>query len=57
MRLTGPVVIGDGCRIGERRRAARVVVWPRTDVPEQAMLIGAIAGDRPLAERLGPQGE
>ena len=52
VRLTGPVVIGDGCSIGSGATLREVVIWPGSDVPEQAMLIGAIAGDRPLAERL-----
>jgi mannose-1-phosphate guanylyltransferase len=52
VRLTGPVVIGDGCTIGSGATLREVVIWPRTEVPEQAMLIGAIAGDRPLAERI-----
>jgi mannose-1-phosphate guanylyltransferase len=52
VRLTGPVVIGDGCTIGSGATLREVVIWPGTDIPEQAMLIDAIAGDRPLAERL-----
>jgi mannose-1-phosphate guanylyltransferase/mannose-1-phosphate guanylyltransferase/phosphomannomutase len=52
VRLTGPVVIGDGCTIGPGAALREVVLWPRSNVPEQAMVIGAIAGDRPLAERL-----
>jgi len=52
VRLTGPVVIGDGCTIGSGATLREVVIWPRSEVPERAMLIGAIAGDRPLAERL-----
>jgi mannose-1-phosphate guanylyltransferase len=53
VRLTGPVVIGDGCKIGSGASLREVVIWPRSEVPERAMLIGAIAADRPLAERLG----
>jgi len=52
VRLTGPVVIGDGCTIGSGATLREVVIWPRSEVPERAMLIGAIAGDRPLAERI-----
>jgi mannose-1-phosphate guanylyltransferase/mannose-1-phosphate guanylyltransferase/phosphomannomutase len=52
VRLTGPVVIGDGCTIGSGATLREVVIWPRSEVPERAMLIGAIAGGRPLAERL-----
>jgi mannose-1-phosphate guanylyltransferase len=52
VRLTGPVVIADGCTIGPGASLREVVLWPGTDVPDQSMLIGAIAGDRPLAARL-----
>ncbi len=52
VRLTGPVVIGDRCTIGEGAVLRDAVVWPGTDVAPNAMLIGAIAGERPLAEHL-----
>jgi mannose-1-phosphate guanylyltransferase len=52
VRLTGPVVIGDGCTIGSGATLREVLIWPRSEVPERAMLIGAIAGARPLAERI-----
>jgi mannose-1-phosphate guanylyltransferase/mannose-1-phosphate guanylyltransferase/phosphomannomutase len=52
VRLTGPVVIGDGCTIGSGATLREVVIWPGSEVGEQEMLIGAIAGDRPQAERL-----
>jgi mannose-1-phosphate guanylyltransferase len=50
--LTGPIVIGDGCRIGEGAVLRDVVVWPGTEVPPGAMLVGGIAGLRPLVEGL-----
>jgi mannose-1-phosphate guanylyltransferase len=53
VRLTGPVVIGNDCKIGAGASLRDVVVWPGTDVPAKAMLVGGIAGGRPLAERLG----
>jgi mannose-1-phosphate guanylyltransferase/mannose-1-phosphate guanylyltransferase/phosphomannomutase len=53
VRLTGPVVIGGGCTIGEGSSLREVVLWPGTDVPAHTVLIGAIAAERPLAERLG----
>jgi mannose-1-phosphate guanylyltransferase len=52
VRLTGPVVIADGCTIGPGASLREAVLWPGTDVPDQSMMIGAIAGDRPLAARL-----
>jgi NDP-sugar pyrophosphorylase family protein len=50
--LTGPIVIGDGCRIGEGAVLRDVVVWPGTEVPPGTMLVGGIAGVRPLVEGL-----
>jgi mannose-1-phosphate guanylyltransferase len=53
VRLTGPVVIGEGSRIGENSALRDTIVWPRTDVDPGTVLIGAVAGERPLAEKLG----
>jgi mannose-1-phosphate guanylyltransferase len=52
VRLTGPVVIGEGSRIGENCALRDTIVWPRTDVEAGTVLVGAIAGERPLAEKL-----
>jgi mannose-1-phosphate guanylyltransferase len=46
VRLTGPVVIGEGAAIRD------TVVWPRTQVDPGTVLIGGVAGERPLAEKL-----
>jgi mannose-1-phosphate guanylyltransferase/mannose-1-phosphate guanylyltransferase/phosphomannomutase len=52
VRLTGPVVIGEGARIGENSALRDTIVWPRTEVGPGTVLIGAIAGERPLADKL-----
>jgi mannose-1-phosphate guanylyltransferase len=52
-RLTGPLVIGHDCRIGAGATLREAVIWPGTDLPPGTLLVGAIAGLRPLAERLG----
>jgi NDP-sugar pyrophosphorylase family protein len=52
VRLSGPVVIGDGSRIGAGAAIRESVLWPRCVVDEHEVLIGAVAGDGPLAERL-----
>jgi mannose-1-phosphate guanylyltransferase len=52
VRLTGPVVIGEGARIGENSALRDTIVWPRTEVDPGTVLIGAIAGERPLAQKL-----
>jgi len=53
VRLTGPVVIGEGSRIGENCALRDTIVWPRTEVDPGTVLVGGLAGERPLAEKLG----
>jgi mannose-1-phosphate guanylyltransferase len=53
-RLMGPLVIGDDCGIGAGATLRETVVWPGTEVPAGTMLVGGIAGLRPLAERIRP---
>jgi mannose-1-phosphate guanylyltransferase len=52
VRLTGPVVIGEGSTIGENSALRDTIVWPRTEVDPGTVLIGAVAGERPLADKL-----
>jgi mannose-1-phosphate guanylyltransferase len=52
VRLTGPVVIGEGSSIGENSALRDTIVWPRTELEPGTVLIGAVAGERPLAEKL-----
>ena len=52
VRLTGPVVIGERSQIGEGVALRDTIVWPRTEVEPGTVLVGAIAGERPLAEKL-----
>ena len=51
-RLTGPVVIGHNCRIGDGATLRDVIVWPGTDVAPGSLVVGGIAASRPLAEKL-----
>jgi mannose-1-phosphate guanylyltransferase/mannose-1-phosphate guanylyltransferase/phosphomannomutase len=44
VRLQGPLVIGDGSRIGAGAALKDSVVLPGTDIADNAILIGAIAG-------------
>jgi mannose-1-phosphate guanylyltransferase len=53
VRLTGPVVIGERSRIGEGAALRDTIVWPGTDVDPGTVLIGGVAGERPLADKLG----
>jgi mannose-1-phosphate guanylyltransferase len=52
VRLTGPVVLGDGCKLGERAAIRDSVLWPGTEVPPHGVLIGAVAGTGPLPDKL-----
>jgi mannose-1-phosphate guanylyltransferase len=52
VRLTGPVVLGDGCRVGEGAAIRETVLWPGTEVAPHEVVIGAVAGTGPLAEKL-----
>jgi mannose-1-phosphate guanylyltransferase/mannose-1-phosphate guanylyltransferase/phosphomannomutase len=51
-RLTGPVVVGAGCSVGEGAAIRDSIVWPGTAIPPATVLIGAVAGTSPLAEKL-----
>src|SRR5207302_7647395 len=52
VRLTGPVVMGDRCRVGEGAAIRDSVLWPGTEVAPREVLIGAVAGTGPLADKL-----
>ena len=53
VRLTGPVVIGEGCTIGEGAALRDTIVLARHRArPRHTVLIGAVAGERPLADKL-----
>jgi mannose-1-phosphate guanylyltransferase/mannose-1-phosphate guanylyltransferase/phosphomannomutase len=52
VRLTGPVVIGEHSRIGANSALRDTIVWPRTDVDPGTVLVGGLAGERPLGEKL-----
>jgi mannose-1-phosphate guanylyltransferase/mannose-1-phosphate guanylyltransferase/phosphomannomutase len=52
VRLTGPVVIGERSTIGENSALRDTIVWPGTQMDPGTVLIGAVAGERPLADKL-----
>jgi mannose-1-phosphate guanylyltransferase len=54
VRLMGNVAIGDGARVGAGAALRDTVVFPGTEVPPGALLIGAIAGHTGIVERLRP---
>src|SRR5215218_3102524 len=43
-RLDGPLVIGDGCVVGAGARVKQSVLLPGSEVPERAMVAGAVYG-------------
>ena len=51
-RLTGPLVLGDRCRVGEGASIRDSVLWPGTEIAPREVLIDAVAGTSPLSERL-----
>ena len=54
VRLMGPVVIGDGCTVGEGAILRESIMFPGTELPQDAMLIGAVLGYAGIVERLRP---
>jgi len=44
VRLMGPVVLGDDARVGAKAQLRESIVFPGTEVAEESILIGAIAG-------------
>jgi mannose-1-phosphate guanylyltransferase len=55
VRLMGPVVLGDGARVGDRAQLRESIVFPGTEVAEDSILIGAIAGHTGILESLRPR--
>jgi len=52
VRLTGPLVLGDGARVGEGAQLRDSILLPGTEVAQGAILIGAIAGHAGILESL-----
>jgi mannose-1-phosphate guanylyltransferase/mannose-1-phosphate guanylyltransferase/phosphomannomutase len=44
VRLTGPLVLGDGVSVGDRAQLRSSIVFPGTEIAAESILIGAIAG-------------
>ena len=54
-RLTGPVVIGDGATIGAGAKLRDSIVYPGTNVADEAILIGASFGQTGIIEAMKPR--
>jgi mannose-1-phosphate guanylyltransferase len=55
VRLMGPLVLGDGAKIGDRAQLRESIVFPGTEIADESILIGAIAGHRGILESLRPR--
>jgi mannose-1-phosphate guanylyltransferase len=55
VRLTGPLVLGDGARVGAEAQLRDSILLPGTEVAQGAILIGAIAGHAGILESLQPR--
>jgi mannose-1-phosphate guanylyltransferase/mannose-1-phosphate guanylyltransferase/phosphomannomutase len=55
VRLMGPVVLGDGASVGERVQLRESIVFPGTQIADEAIVIGAIAGHGGILESLRRQ--
>jgi mannose-1-phosphate guanylyltransferase len=55
VRLTGPVVVGDGARLGDGAQLRESIVLPGTDVAAESIQIGAIAGHSGILESFRPR--
>ena len=56
VRLMGPVVLGDGARVGEHAQLRESIVFPGTEVADESILIGAIAGHSGILQSMRRRG-
>jgi len=52
VRLMGPIVLGDGARVGDGAQLRESIVFPGTEIAARSILIGAIAGHGGILESL-----
>jgi mannose-1-phosphate guanylyltransferase len=52
VRLMGPLVLGDGARIGDHAQLRESIVFPGTEIAAESILIGAIAGHSGILKSL-----
>ncbi len=52
VRLTGPMVLGDGARVGDRAQLRASILLPGTEVAADSILIGAISGHSGILQSL-----
>ena len=52
MGLTGPLVLGDGAKVGDRAQLRGTILLPGTEVLPESILIDAIAAHKGILESL-----
>lgn len=52
VRLTGPIVLGDGAKVGDGAQLRESIVFPGTEIAAGAIQIGAIAGHGGILQSL-----
>jgi mannose-1-phosphate guanylyltransferase/mannose-1-phosphate guanylyltransferase/phosphomannomutase len=52
VRLTGPIVLGDGASVGDRAQLRSSIVFPGTEILPDSILIGAISGHAGILQSL-----
>jgi len=52
VRLMGPIVLGDGARVGDRAQLRGCIVFPGTEVAPESIMIDAIAGHSGILQSL-----
>jgi mannose-1-phosphate guanylyltransferase/mannose-1-phosphate guanylyltransferase/phosphomannomutase len=55
VRLTGPLVLGDGARVGDGAQLRESILFPGTEVASGAIMIGAIAGHAGILQSMRPR--
>jgi mannose-1-phosphate guanylyltransferase len=56
VRLTGPLVVGDGAHVGDGAQLRESILFPGTDIAPGAIVIGAIAGHAGILQSMRPRG-
>jgi mannose-1-phosphate guanylyltransferase len=56
VRLMGPIVLGDGARVGDGAQLRESILFPGTEVAAASILIGAIAGHGGILQSLRHRG-
>ncbi len=55
VRLTGPLVLGDGARVGDGAQLRESILFPGTELAPGAIVIGAIAGHAGILQSMRPR--